>query len=261
MVWGKDIRLSRITENGRMVCVPMDHGVSSGPIKGIVDIEARIRAVEQGGATAVVVHKGIIRSLDAPMRLGLIMHLSASTSLGATPNWKTRVGSVEEAVLLGADGVSVHVNVGGDNEPEMLSKLGSVADGCDRWGMPLLAMMYPRGKNVQNPYDPQTVAHVTRIGGELGADIVKTTYTGDSDSFKTVVKSSPVPVVIAGGPKVDTDEQVLDMVAGAVEAGAIGVSFGRNIFQHRDSVALVAALSAIIKGGASVEEALEILPR
>lgn len=259
MVSGKEVRLNRITDDGRMLCVPMDHGVSSGPIRGVEDPEKTIHQVEKGGATSVITHKGIIRSLTHPRKLGLIMHLSASTSLGSTPNWKTRVGGVEEAVSLGADAVSVHINVGGDREPEMLSKMGAVAASCERWGMPLLAMMYPRGENLDDPYDPQVVAHVTRIGGELGADIVKTPYTGDPDSFETVVRGSPVPVVIAGGPKAETDVEVLSMVEGAVEAGAVGVTFGRNVFQHSSPAALVRSLSHIIKDGLSSEEALEVL--
>ena len=242
-----------------MICVPMDHGVSSGPIKGLEDMELAIKRVEVGGGTAIIVHKGIIKQLKKPPKLGLIMHLSGSTSLGTTPNWKVQVGSVREALFLGADAVSVHVNIGGDHEAEMLSKLGAVADECDQWGVPLLAMMYPRGRNIQNPMDPEVVAHVTRIGGELGADIVKTTYTGDPESFKWVVKSCPSKVVIAGGPKTETSREVLEMVAGAMEAGAIGVTFGRNVFQHSNSVAMLRALSMIIKEGASVEEALREL--
>lgn len=255
MVWGKDIRLTKITDSGKMICVPMDHGLSLGPIKGLENMELAIKRVEMGGGTAIIVHKGIIQQLQNPPKMGLIMHLSGSTSLGTYPNWKTRVGSVDEALFLGADAVSIHVNIGGDHEAEMLSKFGTVAKECNRWGVPLLAMMYPRGKNIQNPLDPDVVAHVTRIGGELGADIVKTTYTGDPDSFKQVVKSCPSKVVIAGGPKAETDRQVLEMVAGAMEAGAIGVTFGRNVFQHSNPVAMLHALSTIIREGATAEEA------
>lgn len=258
MVSGKELRLSRVTHNGRMICVPMDHGITIGPVKGLKDMEATIGKVREGGATAVIVHKGIIRNLSKSPGLGLIMHLSGSTSVGV-PGWKVRVGSVEEAVLLGVDGVSVHVNIGDEREPEMLEKLGAVADDCDRWGMPFLAMMYPRGRGIKNPNDPETIAHVTRIGGELGADIVKTTYTGDPDSFREVVGSCPAPVVIAGGPKMDTEREVLEMVVGAMEAGAIGVTFGRNVFQHDNPTAIVRALSYLIKEGASVEEALKAL--
>ena len=259
MLLGKKIRLKRILENGKMLCIPMDHGLSSGPLKGIENMDKIIQKIELGGATSTVLNKGIIKSLNHLPNLGLIMHLSGSTSLGNTPNWKVKVGDVKEALKLGADGVSVHINIGGDNEPEMLSKLAEIANESDTWGVPFLAMMYPRGENLKSPHDPETIAHVTRIGAELGADIVKTTYTGDPDSFRLVVESCPVPVVIAGGPKMNSDTEVLEMVEGAMEAGAIGVTFGRNVFQHKNPTSIVKALSMLIKQKTSVNEALEAL--
>ena len=259
MVFGKQVRISRITRNGKMLCIPMDHGVTIGPAKGLDTIFDTVDRVRQGGATAVLTHKGIIRMMPQPPGLGLIMHASASTSLGLAPNWKVQVSSVEEAVRLGADAVSVHVNVGGKDESDMLMKLGRVADECDKWQMPFIAMMYPRGENIKNPSDPALVAHVARIGGELGADIVKTPYTGDPDSFKTVVKGCPAPVVIAGGPKAEKDRDVLEMVAGALEAGAMGATIGRNVFQHDNPAAIVRALRAIVIEGYTVDEAMEVL--
>ena len=137
-----------------------------------------------------------------------------------SPNRKMLTGTVEEALRLGADGVSLHINVGGKEEPEMLEQLGMIADECHKWNMPLLAMMYPRGENIKNPHDPEIVGHAARIGAELGADIVKTLYTGDVNSFAKIVKSIPVPVVIAGGPKAKTDADVLKMTEDAMKAGA-----------------------------------------
>ena len=184
------------------------------------------------------------------------MHASASTKLAHDPNNKVQVARVGEAVRLGADAISVHINVGGsEREPEMLEKLARVAEECDALGMPLLAMMYPRGKNVPNGMDADALAHVARVGAELGADIVKCPYSGDSESFRKVVEGCPVPVVIAGGPKCESDRDVLEMVKGAMEAGAAGVSLGRNVFQHPRPGAMVRALRAVIMDGAGVEEA------
>ena len=256
---GKQIRMAKLLAKGRMLCIPMDHGVSIGPVKGLDSIHDTISRIEKGGATAILVHKGIIRSLQHPPRMGIIMHLSGSTNLGPSPNRKKLVGGVQEAIRLGADAVSIHINIGCKEEPEMLSDLGAVADECDVWSMPLVAMMYPRGENIKNPNDPVTVAHVARVGAELGADIVKTVYTGDAESFQMVVRGCPAPVVIAGGPKSETDRDVLEMAEGAMKAGAIGVTFGRNVFQHQDPMAIVKALHAIVMNGASVEEALEAL--
>ena len=184
-----------------------------------------------------------------------MVHFSSSTSLSMAPNRKMLTGSVEEALRLGADGVSLHINIGGKEEPEMLEQLGKISEECHKWNMPLLAMMYPRGENIKNPHDPEIVGHVARIGAELGADIVKTLYTGDIDSFARIVKSTPVPVVIAGGPKSKTDLDVLQMTEDAIKAGAKGVTYGRNIFAHKQPEKIVEALAAIIFKKESAKEA------
>lgn len=260
MVSGKRIRISRITFNDKMLCVPMDHGVTVGPIKGIEQIHKTMEKVERGGATAVLVHKGILRSLPNPLRIGVIVHLSASTNLSSNPNLKVRVGTVEEAIRLGADAVSLHINIGNKDEQEMLIKLGMTADICDEWGIPLIAMMYPRGENIKNPNDPQLIAHVARIAAELGADIVKVPMpSSDPDEINVIVRGCPVPVVAAGGPKLDDDKQVLELAYAVMKAGGYGITFGRNIFQHDDPELITKALRKIVIDGGEVEEALRIL--
>jgi fructose-bisphosphate aldolase/2-amino-3,7-dideoxy-D-threo-hept-6-ulosonate synthase len=255
MVSGLQIRMDRILRKGKMLCIPMDHGISSGPIEGLESPAAIIQKCELRGLTSVIINKGILKSLPRPTRVGVLVHFSASTSLSTAPNRKMLTGSVEEALRLGADGVSLHINVGGKEEPEMLEQLGKIADDCHKWNMPLLAMMYPRGENIKNPHDPEIVGHVARIGVELGADIVKTLYTGDIDSFSKIVKSTPVPVVIAGGPKAKTDADVLQMTEDAMKAGAKGVTYGRNIFAHKNPDQVVEALAGIIFRKESAKEA------
>jgi predicted phospho-2-dehydro-3-deoxyheptonate aldolase len=191
----------------------------------------------------------------------LILHLSGSTSLGPNPDNKVQVATVEDAIRLGADAVSVQVNIGAANEPEQLHSLGEIAETCAGWGMPLFAMMYPRGPKIKNSLDPEMVAHAARVGAELGADIVKVPYTGDVDSFRKIVRGCLVPVVIAGGPKMKTERDVLQMTADAIKAGAIGISIGRNIFQHRNPTAMVRALVRIVHEGTSVEQAMRELER
>jgi class I fructose-bisphosphate aldolase len=262
-VVGKLIRMERIMnrETGRTVIVPMDHGVTVGPIEGLIDMKSTVNQVASGGANAIVLHKGLVegghrrRGKD----VGLIIHLSASTALSPFPNAKTLVCTVEEAIKLGADAVSVHINIGNGSEKEMLSDLGFVAMKAQEWGMPLLAMMYPRGEKIKDEYDVKVIKHVARLGAELGADIIKCSYTGSVESFREVVVGCPVPVVIAGGPKMSSDREILEMVKGAVEAGGAGVSIGRNIFQHRDPSRMVGAISLIVHENASVEEALSFL--
>ncbi|MDW8096342.1 MAG: 2-amino-3,7-dideoxy-D-threo-hept-6-ulosonate synthase [Aquificaceae bacterium] len=259
---GKQVRLERLLNRntGKTIIVPMDHGVSSGPLEGIVDIRKAVEDVAEGGANAVVLHKGMVRAghRGRGRDIGLIVHLSASTDWAPTKNDKVLVCTVEEAIKLGADGVSIHVNLGADMEREMLEDFGYVSELCEEWGMPLLAMVYGRGKDM-NQYDPKVVAHCARIGAELGADIVKVPYTGDPESFSKAVEGCPIPVVIAGGPKMKTEREVLEMVYGAMQAGARGLSVGRNIFQARDRVKMVQALSLIVHEGKSVDEAMKIL--
>jgi len=262
---GKRIRLERIMnrDTGRTVIVPMDHGITQGPISGLVNIAEAVNKVAEGGANAVLLHKGIVRAghRGYGKDIGLIIHLSASTKLGPDPNQKVLVSSVEEAITLGADAVSVHINIGSANEAEQLQALGEVAETCATWGMPLLAMMYPRGPKVGSEHDPDLVAHAARVGAELGADIVKTNFTGSSETFRRVVEGCPVPVVIAGGPKLDTDQDVLKMAYDAVRAGAAGVSIGRNVFQHKDPTSMVRALVKIVHEGGTPEEAAKELER
>ncbi len=256
---GKNRRLARIFRNdNRTVIVPMDHGVTIGPCKGLENMQTIIDKLVEGKADAVLVHKGIAKRVNATGP-GLIVMLSGASNLGSNPNNKVQVCSVLEAVRIGADGVSVHINVGAQDEDKMLTILGKVADECDVFGMPLLAMMYPRGPKIANEHAPDVVAHAARLGAEMGADIIKTNYTGDMHTFKNVVECCPAPIVIAGGPKAKTDKETLQMTVEALKAGAAGLSIGRNVFQHEDPTAIVKALSSIVHEDASLEAAQKIL--
>jgi fructose-bisphosphate aldolase / 2-amino-3,7-dideoxy-D-threo-hept-6-ulosonate synthase len=259
LVFGKQVRLSRITKNGKMLCIPMDHSLTVGPIPGLEDIEQTIIQVARGGATSFLVQKGIIRALKKPVPIGMIIQLSASTSLGMAPNRKVLIASVEESIRLGVDAISIHVNIGGKEEPEMLQQLGMVADSCDEYQIPFIAMMYPRGENIKDPSDPEVVAHVARIGAEAGADIVKAVYTGSPETFAQVVRKCPVPVVLAGGSKIDSDLDLLRMTSGVMKAGAMGVTYGRNVFQHKSPGLIVRALRRVVIDKATPEEAMEVL--
>jgi fructose-bisphosphate aldolase, class I len=249
---GKKIRLQRIINRntGKSIIVPMDHGVTVGPIPGLIDMASTINKVADGGANAILMHKGLVETghRNSGKDIGLIVHLSASTVLAPDSNAKTLVCTVEEAVRLGADAVSIHVNIGANTESEMLNKMGKVSKSCRDWGMPLLAMMYTRGAKIKNEYDVSVVKHAARVGAELGADIVKVNYTGSPETFRDVVLGCPVPVLIAGGEKMETDEEILDMVRGSIQAGGAGVSIGRNVFQHDDPEIIVRKISEIVHG-------------
>jgi fructose-bisphosphate aldolase/2-amino-3,7-dideoxy-D-threo-hept-6-ulosonate synthase len=260
---GKKIRIERIIDRktGKCVIVPLDHGASIGPVPGIIDMTQTIDEVSKGGANAVLMHKGMVGTGHRGYGgdIGLIIHLSASTGLSPHPNHKVLVTSVEKGLKLGADAVSVHVNVGSEREAEMLIKLGTISEICDDWGMPLIAMMYPRGKDIKDEHAPEVVKIAARAGAELGADIIKTNYTGDPDTFKEVVDGCPVPVVIAGGPKIETEKELLQMVKNSVDVGGAGVAIGRNVFQAKSPLKTTRAISEIVHNKLEVEEALKII--
>jgi fructose-bisphosphate aldolase/2-amino-3,7-dideoxy-D-threo-hept-6-ulosonate synthase len=266
MLTGKAIRLERIIDRStkRTVIVPLDHGVSVGPIKGLTDMKAAVNMAAEGGANAVLGHIGLPlhghRTYGSDV--GLILHLSASTALGPDPHRKVQVNTVQHALKMGADAVSVHINIGSENEADQLAKLGYVSIECREWGMPLLAMMYPRGEKIKSEHDVEAVKLSVRTGAELGADLVKTNYTGDPDSFKEVVQGAmDVPVIIAGGAKesIKGDEDLLRMVHDSIKAGGSGTSIGRNIFQHEKPVKMLKAIVSIVHEEAAVEEAMKHL--
>jgi predicted phospho-2-dehydro-3-deoxyheptonate aldolase len=260
---GKKIRLERIIDRNsrRTVIIPMDHGVTVGPIEGLADMRDAVSKVVAGGANAILMHKGIVRAghRGTGRDVGLIIHLSAGTSMSPDPNAKELVCTVEEAIKLGADAVSVHINLGAETDNEMLRQLGYISERCLVWQMPLVAMMYTRGPKIKDEYNVDNVKHAARVGAELGADIVKVVYTGSVESFAEVVNGCTVPVVIAGGAKMGSDEDIFRMVEGALQAGAQGISIGRNAFQHQNPTKMVQALSKIVHSGASIEEAIATL--
>ena len=264
MELGTKKRLTHIfnPDTKRTIIVPMDHGMTIGAPDGLVDIRKAVDDMNEGGANAVIMHKGLIRAsgcADANADLGLIMHITASTELSPNGNTKVLTGTVEEAIRLGADAVSVHLNLGDPNEREMLNTAGVIADHCNRWGMPLLMMLYGRGGLIRDSFAVDVVAHCARVGAELGADIVKVSYTGSPESFRKVTECCCAPVVIAGGERIDSTRKLLQMVYDSLQAGGAGLSIGRNVFEHPRRVNLMRAMNAIVHSGASVDDAMAIV--
>ncbi|MFX1286903.1 MAG: 2-amino-3,7-dideoxy-D-threo-hept-6-ulosonate synthase [Promethearchaeota archaeon] len=260
---GKKIRLERIfnRETNRTIIIPMDHGLTDGPIKGIEkNLGEMVNKIALGGANAVLGHVGIplYAHRGYGPDIGLILHLSGSTSLSPDANYKVLVNTVLEAVRFGADGVSIHINIGTTSDPDMLETLGRVSRECRDLGMPLLAMMYPRGENIDNEYNVEVVKIAARVAAELGADIVKTNWTGDPDSFKEVVDGCMAPVIIAGGEKAGI-KGILEITKQSIDVGGAGVAYGRNVFQADDPTKIVKALSLIVHKNYEVDEVLREL--
>ncbi|WP_286251262.1 2-amino-3,7-dideoxy-D-threo-hept-6-ulosonate synthase [Streptomyces graminofaciens] len=245
---GREIRLNRLSRHGdeRYLFIPLDHSVSDGPVVNADEFDQLMGSLVAGGADAVIVHKGRARSI-APRHLrecALIVHLSAGTSRAADTDQKVLVASVEEAVQLGADAVSVHVNVGSDTESRQLADLGAVAAECARWEMPLLAMIYPRGPRISDPHDPDLLAHVVNIAVDLGADLVKTSAAAPMSAMADVVASCPVPILVAGGRP--SGQSLTQYAQSAVDAGCAGLAVGRRVFTDPDPETLVRELAAIV---------------
>jgi len=254
---GKTARLERISTDGRLVTIPMDHGITLGAVDGLVDIESTIDAVTENGADAVLTQKGIAPRVHPNKNdAGYVVHLNASTTMGPDTNDKRRTGTVEEAVRAGADAVSFHINVGSDHEPDQITELADVAADAERLGIPVLAMAYARGPGVDE-HDAESLGHAVRLAEEVGADVVKTAYSGSEESFERVVESTAKPVIIAGGDPAG-DRETLQGVRDAMDAGAAGVSTGRTVFQHDDPGAMTAAIVAVVHDDADPDEALRI---
>lgn len=184
-----------------------------------------------------MLHKGSLRHLDPAWfatTTSLIVHLSASTVHAVDPDAKYLVATAAEALRLGADAVSFHLNLGSLEESHQVRDLGVVAEACDSWNLPLLVMAYPRGPQIDNPQDPDLVAHAARLSAELGADIVKVPYVGTVTAMADVVHACPVPVIVAGGARLQGTSPVLRYVDDILRAGAAGLAMGRNIFQSPD---------------------------
>jgi fructose-bisphosphate aldolase/2-amino-3,7-dideoxy-D-threo-hept-6-ulosonate synthase len=261
MTAGVAARLERIGTGGKFLIVPMDHGITLGAVKGLADIESTIDAVTSGGADAILTQKGIASRVHGNKNgAGYIVHLNGSTSIGPDEQDKRPTATVQDAIRAGADAVSFHINVGSEYEPDQIAQLGEVTSEAAAYGMPVLAMTYARGHDVRDKDDPEgyaeDLAHATRLGEELGADVIKTAYSGDPDTFERVVEATSLPVVIAGGSK-GTDEETLSMVRGAMDAGAAGVSMGRSIFQHDSPAAITEGVAAVIHEGIDAATAAE----
>ncbi|MET1124634.1 MAG: 2-amino-3,7-dideoxy-D-threo-hept-6-ulosonate synthase [Archaeoglobaceae archaeon] len=238
---GKRRRLKRLLRDGRCLIVALDHGLTA-PQPGIEDID-RLLLMIDGYADAVVLHKGIVKRSEVIEEFegALIIHLSGSTCLSPDPNDKRVVTSLESALRLGADAVSVHVNLSSESEARQIEELGRISDECDAYGLPLLAMVYPRGSA---SVSVETVKHAARVAYELGADIAKVPYVED---FGEVVRYCRIPVVIAGGSK-EREEEFYAKVRKAIASGASGVAVGRNVFASENPRRVVEVLSGIVHG-------------
>jgi 2-amino-4,5-dihydroxy-6-oxo-7-(phosphooxy)heptanoate synthase len=244
----RSLRIRRLYRHHpqRILAVPLDHSLTDGSVSGGGSgLNNLVGQLAANGADAVILHKGSVRYINPEsfMHTSLIIHLSASTIHAPDPDAKFLVANVEEALRLGADAVSVHVNFGSGEEARQIGDMATVADACDRWNVPLLAMMYPRGAQFVNPMAPEIVAHAVTVATDMGADLIKTYYVGSEQDMTEITASCPVPIIVAGASQFSSDNALLSLADAALRGGAAGMAVGRGIFQSRDPGATTCKLA------------------
>lgn len=253
---GKKRRMNSIlSDSGRAILVPLDDSLISHN-DGLLDLREKVASIEKGRPNAILSYQGtasVLKDYNIP----LIINLTGST-INSTHTNKVRLSSVEHALMQNAAAVAMHINISSKYESEMLKNVGQVAEKCHLYGMPLLIIAYPRSEKGIIDYNyedikkgdlqkyTKLVSHCVRIAFELGADMIKTQYTGTSESFEEVIAAAVNrPVFIAGGSM--TKEEILfEMIHGAIKAGGAGVSIGRNVFNRENTDEIINKIRNIV---------------
>jgi putative autoinducer-2 (AI-2) aldolase len=253
-MFGKDNRLKRIFNNeGKTIMLALDHGMALGPMKGI-ERPAELLEVLTPYTDSIMLNKGILQRCYQPDgHVGIVLRVSgAATIAGEDITNESITTTLIEALRLSADAVATSIYVGTPNEYRTIRELSLLCDECETYGMPVLAVT-ATGKDREKKTDPKYLSLSVRVAAEMGADIIKT-YFCDNDFEKVIEAAAGVPVVIAGGPRMESVQDVLKIAESATKAGALGVDMGRNVWQHANPVKMLQALRAIVNKGVSAEE-------
>ncbi len=265
---GKKVRLHRVTggTRHRALIVAFDHALVLGPIPGTEEPLAQIQRFAEAKIDAILLNLGLMRQFsnripDGPLP-ALIARIDWTTVWSARARDEGRrlhsclLARPEDALRHGADAVLTYMVIGsGDAEFETkeVARTAEMARECERVGIPLIVESLARGKEVENPGDPKWLTRHTRMAVELGADAVKTDYSGAPDSMKGVVKGCPIPVLVLGGSRQASDEDALEVVRGAALAGAAGVFFGRNVFQAANMISFLQQARTVLDDTMTME--------
>ena len=255
MDWGMKNRLSRLIQpDGRCFFLPIDHGYFQGPTRKLEKPGQTIKPLMQY-ADGLFVTRGVLRAcVDPADSLPVILRVSGGTSIiGNDLACETVTTSIDEMLRLNVAAVGMSVFIGSDYEHQNLVNLGELVNQCEDYGIPVMAVTAV-GKELEKR-DARYLALSCRIAAEFGAKVVKTYWCED---FEKVINGCPVPVVMAGGPKVNTEREVFAFVHDGLQKGAIGLNLGRNVWQHDFPVAMMKALKAVVHENATVDQAEEI---
>jgi len=260
---GKQIRLNRIFSHpsNRLCSVAVDHfvGYQRGLPEGLVNLPETLRKLVEGKPDAITMFKGLARTAWAPYA-GRIPLIIQAVSFTADDSLIECLSHPDEVLRLGADAIAVSLGVRGPNEGRFLSMLADMISQADRIGLPVIAHIYPRdfAKNAAIAFDHENILWAVRCGIECGADVIKVPFTGEVESFKQIIATSPVPVVAAGGPRCETLQVALEMMAKVIASGARGGTVGRNIWGTADPTKALRAFRAVVHDQLSAEEALAL---
>lgn len=262
MLLGKEVRLNRLfnRESGNILVIALDHAIGWGVIPGIDHIHKTMKKIVEAQPDAITMLKGIAKQVFPPYAGTIPFIMKATTFSPYQPAYDTAVATVDEAVRLGADAVAIGATVCGDHQQQLLTQLGEFSRQAELAGLPSVTHIYPKGNLISKEdwCKEEYVKYAARAGAELGIDIIKTFYTGDKESYARVVKATPAKIVISGGPKLPSLKDVYQMVYDGIQAGAKGVTFGRNVWQANEPGKVIAALKHIIHNQGTADEAMDI---
>jgi class I fructose-bisphosphate aldolase len=258
---GKVVHIHRLQNlySGRIFTVALDHVPSYGLLDGLTDIRRMLEQIASSAPDALLLMRGVAESYFLPYAGRISLILKCSTLSPYHPQTDVWVSSAEDAVRLGADAIAFGLTVGSPRQDQILASLARLVDEAETVGLPVVAHAYPNGEMIppEERYSLSQVSYASRLAMELGVDIIKTFYTGSAESFSRVVDLvKPTLVVAAGGARLESDLAVLEMAENVVQAGAAGVTFGRNIWQSRNPSGMVRALIQVIHKSIPPHEAI-----
>lgn len=266
---GKQLRMRRVFKDGKALVLPFDHPIYFGPQPGTESPAKLVALARDNGATAVLLTAGALRqAVNEVGDLGIILRIDATiTQLGGPDTIMHLLHSATDAAALGADMVVLNCYIGiGDAaiESQLLTKLAAVSAECDRIGMPLCGEIIPRVSYKDPAQTMPTSADLAvamRIALEYGCDVVKTVYNGDAKGYAEAVSTCHLPVIMAGGPKGSGELDIFHQLHEAMTHGATGAAIGRRVWGSQWPAASLRAIRAIVRDGASAEEAIRIYER
>ena len=248
---GMERRRSRLSgADGRTFLLAIDHGLPAGPIPGIERPAELLRRMGSVPFSGLIVNPGLVPFLsnEIPPEWGLVVHLSAGTLLGFRPTSKVLGSTVEHAISMGADAVSVQISFGAPDEDRMVMDAGHIVDAARSFGLPVLMMAYAAAEPGKLSDDASAAAHAARAAAEIGATLVQTNFAESADGVRTIVRGCPVPVVVAGGPRTIPENAFLDGLRETLRAGAAGIAVGRQVFQAPDPAVAAHRIADVLFG-------------